>query len=73
MVDGLEKVYGDRMQFRQVDWSTPEAKKAIRKYQLGNHGMVLVDADGKALWSEPDHFQKRETVEAEIRKALGGR
>ena len=71
MVDGLEKEFGDRMDFSQKDHSTPESEAEMKRFDIGKmHGMIILDSDGKKLWKEDGHEQKREVVEAEIEKVL---
>ncbi len=71
MVHGLEKEHGTAMRFVVVDHKAGDSPERIARYELGRHGMVITDAKGEKLWSEPGHEQTRERVEAAIRQVLG--
>ena len=70
-MNGLEKVYGDRLTFQVKDYKKGDSPELIQKYELGKHGMVITDGEGNKLWSEPSHYQTREGVEKAIKKVLG--
>jgi hypothetical protein len=71
IVNGLEKTYGDKMTFHVKNYQEGDSPELIQKYELGKHGMVITDGEGKKLWSEPGHKQTREGVEKAIQKVLG--
>ena len=71
IVNGLEKVYGAKMKFQVKGYKDGDSPELIKKYDLGRHGMVITDGEGKALWSEHGHMQDRAGVEKAIKKALG--
>lgn len=71
IVDGLEKTYGDRMTFQVKDYQQGDSPQLIKKHGLGKHGMVITDAQGNKLWSEPNHNQTKEGVEKAIKNVLG--
>ncbi len=68
---GLEKEYGSKMTFEVKNWKDGDSPELIEKYQLGKHGMVITDAEGKALWSQRGHMQTKTGVEKAIKKVLG--
>ncbi len=71
MVDGLEKTYAEEMDFHQKDFATDESKAEMKRAGIEDrHGMAIVGADGSPLWHEDGHQQKRDVVEAEIKRAL---
>ena len=65
-VSGLEKEFPGQVKARNVDASTPDAKKAIQELGFKSHGLVIRSADGKVLHKQPDHTVNME----EARKAL---
>ena len=66
-VSGLEKEFPGKVTAQNVDASTAEAKNAVKELGFKNHGLVIRDAAGKAVWKQPDHTVKME----DVRKALG--
>ncbi len=58
------------MTFHVKDWKDGDSPELIEKYKLGKHGMVITDAEGKALWSQHGHMQTRPEVERAIKKLL---
>lgn len=71
MVDGLEKTYREEMDFHQKDYSTASSKADIKRFGIkGQHGMVILGADGSPAWTEGGHDQKREVVEGEVQRIL---
>jgi hypothetical protein len=54
-VSGLEKEFPGQVRARNVDASTPDAKKAIQELGFKSHGLVIRSADGKVLHKQPDH------------------
>ena len=72
MVEGLEVTYAAEMDFHQKVFSTEESKAEMKRAGIeGRHGMAIIGLDGSPLWHEDGHGQKREGVEAEIKRALG--
>jgi thioredoxin-like negative regulator of GroEL len=65
-VSGLEKEYEGKVKAANVDASTPEAKKAVQELGFKSHGLVIRDAQGKAVFKQPDHTVNLD----EARKAL---
>lgn len=54
-VSGLEKDFPGQVKARNVDATTPDAKKAIQELGFKSHGLVIRSADGKVLHKQPDH------------------
>ena len=65
-VSGLEKEFPGQVQARNVDATTPEARKAIQELGFKSHGLVIRSADGKVLHKQPDHAVNMD----DARKAL---
>ena len=61
-----------KVKAENVDATTPEAAKAIKELGFKNHGLVVRDQNGRALWKQPDHQVKIEDVRAALRKRLKG-
>lgn len=52
VVDGLEEIYQDRVEFQRIDASSQTGKSAFQFYALRGHpGFVLLSSDGTILWS----------------------
>ena len=71
IVDGLEKVYGNKVTFQVKNYEEGDSPQLIQKYELGKHGMVITDGEGNKLWSEPSHKQTKEGVEKAIKRVVG--
>ena len=71
-MSGLSEEFPGKVKSENVDATTPEAVKAIKKLGFKNHGLVIRAQNGKVLWKEPDHQVKIEDVRAALRKRLGG-
>jgi hypothetical protein len=65
-VSGLEKEFPGQVKARNVDATTPDAKKAIQDLGFKSHGLVIRSADGKVLHKQADHTVNMD----EARKAL---
>jgi hypothetical protein len=51
VVDGLEEVYQELVEFRRIDANSPIGKSAYQAYALRGHpGFVLLDSDSTVLW-----------------------
>ena len=70
MVHELEEAYGDKMKFTITEYTKGDAPDQIKKYDLGKHGMVIVDDQGEMVWSEPGHKQTKEGVEKAVKDLL---
>ena len=52
VVNGLEQVYGQEIEFRRLDVNSADGGSAFRYYQLMGHpSYVIVNPDGQKLWS----------------------
>ena len=71
MVHGLKETHGDKMTFTIKDYQKDDSSDLIAKYELGVHGMVIVDDKGAKVWSEEGHKQELATVESAVKSALG--
>ena len=65
-VSGLEKDFPGQVKARNIDATTPDAKKAIQELGFKSHGLVIRSADGKVLHKQADHTVNMD----EARKAL---
>jgi len=70
IVNGLEKQHGSEMSFQIVNYQQGDSPARIKKYDLGKHGMVIIDQDGNKVWSEPGHKQSRAGIDKAIKVAL---
>lgn len=69
MLADLHAEYGNRIHFRELDYHLFSSQEDLRNYAFGHHGLVITDPEGAVLWSDAEH-QKREIIEAAIRKVL---
>ena len=67
-VSGLEKEFPGKVKASNVDASTPEGVAAVKELGFRNHGLVIRDAAGKALWKQPDHQVNLDDVRAAIKE-----
>ena len=65
-MSGLEKEFEGRAVGRNVDATTPEAKKAIQPLGFETHGLAIRSPEGKVLWKQADHDVNMD----DVRKAL---
>lgn len=73
-MSGLEKEFPGKVKARNLDATTPEAKKDIEALGFRNHGLVIRSADGKVLHKQADHttdIDKARKALAEILKEDG--
>jgi hypothetical protein len=66
-VSGLEQTFPGKVVARNVDASTPDARKAIKELGFKSHGLVVKSRDGQIVMKQPDHSVDVEAV----KKALG--
>lgn len=66
-----EKVHRTRMHFRTLDYHSPASQQAIRRFQLGSHGIVIHDAQGNQLWSMKAHHQDSDALVNAITQIVG--
>lgn len=65
-VSGLEREFPGKVTARNVDASSPEGVAAAKELGFKNHGLVIRDASGKALWKQPDHSVNMDDVRKEL-------
>jgi hypothetical protein len=52
VVNGLEKVYSDQVEFRRLDANSKDGEAAFKYYKLlGHPGYVILNPEGEVLWS----------------------
>lgn len=52
IVHGLEQTYGNQLAFGRLDADVEPGRTLLREYGLRGHpSYVIVDPDGKSLWS----------------------
>ncbi|HEX7669592.1 MAG TPA: hypothetical protein VF395_08415 [Polyangiaceae bacterium] len=69
-VSGLEKEFPGKVVARNVDATTPAAKKEIEELGFANHGLVIRSAKGNVLFKQPDHNVKMDDVRKELTSLL---
>jgi hypothetical protein len=69
-VSGLEKEFPGKVVARNVDATTPDAKKEIEELGFANHGLVIRSAKGEVLFKQPDHKVKMDEVRKELASLL---
>ena len=69
-VSGLEREFPGKVTARNVDASTPEAREDIRELGFKSHGLVIRSAEGKVLFTQPDHTVRMESVVGALRDIL---
>jgi len=65
-VSGLDQEYKGKVHGQNLDATTPENMKVVKSLGFENHGIVIRSADGKVLWTQPDHTVKMEDVRKEL-------
>lgn len=52
VVNGIEEEYSDQIDFRWLDVNSQDGGAAFKYFKLiGHPGYVILDPDGKVLWS----------------------
>jgi len=69
-VSGLEQAFPGKVTARNVDASTPDARKAIKDLGFKSHGLVVRSKDGQILMKQPDHTVNVDGVKAALRGML---
>ena len=69
-VSGFEKEFPGKVKARNVDATTPEARKAIQELGFKNHGLVVRSVDGKVLHKQPDHTVNLDAARKAIAEIL---
>jgi hypothetical protein len=70
-VSGLEEKFPGKVIARNVDATTPDARRELNELGFKSHGIVIRSADGKALFKQPDHTVRMDGVEEALHKILG--
>ena len=65
-VSGLEKEFPGKVVARNLDATTPAARKEIKELGFENHGLVIRSAKGDVLFKQPDHKVKMDDVRKEL-------
>ena len=71
IVNELAKDYAGKVACSVVKHDEGDSQERIKRYGLNIHGMVIVDAADKVVWSESGHKQTKAGVQAAIDKLLG--
>ncbi|HLF90532.1 MAG TPA: hypothetical protein VI451_16410 [Anaerolineales bacterium] len=70
VVNGLEEIYQEQIEFRALDANSLDGQKAFRAYALPGHpGFVLLNPAGEVLWKGFGE-QSRESLEAQLEAAI---
>ena len=69
-VSGLEKEFPGKVVAKNLDATTPEAKKAIQALGFRTHGLVIRSPNGDVLFKQPDHEVKMDEVRKELAALL---
>lgn len=72
-VSGFEKEFPGRVQARNLDATTPEAKELVRSLGFSSHGLVVRSPKGPVLWKQPDHQVNIEDVRNRLKELLTDR
>lgn len=70
-VSGLEAEFPGKVVAKNVDATTPEAKKDVEELGFKSHGLVVRSADGEVLFKQADHTVDMEKVRAKLKELLG--
>ena len=70
-VSVLEEEFPEKIHAQNVDATTPDSGEAVKALGFGNHGLVIRSADGKTLWSQPDHEVDMAQAKAALQELLG--
>ena len=66
----LEKQFPGKVKAENVSARDAEAQKVIKEEGFQTHGLLILDANDKVVFKQPDHKVKMDKVRAEIRKRL---
>ncbi len=69
-VSGLEKEFPGQVVAKNLDATTPEAKKVCKELGFANHGLVVRSAKGEVLYKAPDHHVNMDEVRKKIAELL---
>jgi hypothetical protein len=71
-VSELRTEYAGRVRFVVVQPEQTLSGEDVARYELGTHGLVAFDADGKVFGTLPGHDFGRAEIEALVRRMLEG-
>jgi thioredoxin 1 len=64
IVDGLEADYGDRIAFQRVNVDEDDGRAAAEIFRVRGHpAIVVLDADGRVVWSRVGVLSRRNVAE----------
>ncbi|HSM71908.1 MAG TPA: hypothetical protein VK851_10230 [Anaerolineales bacterium] len=70
VVNGLNEIYSDQIEFRELDANAPDGQQAFRAYALPGHpGYILLNPEGEVLWRGFGE-QSRESIETQLQSAM---
>lgn len=69
-MSGLEGEYKGKVRGENADATTAENKKIVKSLGFFNHGIVIRSAEGKVLWTQPDHDVDMADVRKELNRLL---
>lgn len=70
VVNGLEEIYGNEIEFRRIDANSSEGKPVFQHYGLQGHpSYVLLNPEGEVLWRGLGE-QSSEMLQEKIMSAL---
>lgn len=69
-VSGLANEFPGKVVAKNVDATSPDAKKAIQTLGFKTHGLVIRSPNGEVLFKQPDHEVKMDEVRKEISSLL---
>ena len=67
-VSGLEQEFPGRVEARNLDATTAEAKQDVESLGFKSHGLVIRSPEGAVLWKQPDHDVLMDDVRKELRE-----
>ena len=62
----LKKIHSRDLIFQTVDYHHDASQRAIERFNLGTHGIVVTSPDGDELWSMQAHYQEPGSLSAAI-------
>lgn len=70
IVNDLDKDYGAKIEFLQLDATLPVNTKVVQANGLGSHGALAKDPSGHVIWKVPGHRMEREDLLKGVRAIL---
>lgn len=68
----LETEYEGRITFTIIQTAGQEQASGVEAYDVGNHGLVVFDAEGTVVKTIPGHDFQREELDAVCADVLSG-